>query len=395
MRTLSIATILFTLAGCAGPSKVDPAEFDCEMPADDGSSRHPRRALFARLLDELRDDQTAGAVLGLHDRDGTWFGAVGSAAMETKTPMKPCHRTRVMSISKTFTAATILRLAEEKKLSLDDTLKQWLPADLAKTIVHADTITVRDLLRHTSGLSDDLDTLAADFDWANAPYRRYSVAECERFMALVDKDQVPPGTRFVYSNRGYDLLGLYVVQKAAGGSLNDAMAREIFEPLRLTSTSAGAAANSPWTGAVPSYGQFLGDRTYLRMDDFLANNFQCRGAGDAVISNVYDLVTFADALLRQKSLLSAASLDAMMPAQHAYTPATTPPSNGYGLGLTVWQSAQGPLIGHSGGWPDQNAAFMFYLPESETTLVLWYNDEPRDRFVSVMRIIDALAGKYP
>ena len=102
----------------------------------------------------VRDTGIPGMQIEIATPQWTWNSAAGNASPVTGEPAKPGMRFLIASVSKTFTSVAVQKLAEEKKLSLDDPIAQWLPADLAKKIPNSGEITVRQLLDHTSGIAD-------------------------------------------------------------------------------------------------------------------------------------------------------------------------------------------------------------------------------------------------
>lgn len=368
MNRKLISCLAGALAACAGPKPFDPASIECQVPATDQSATHPHAAGYQAALEHLQTTAgLPGAVLGIRDQDGTWFGATGFADLESRTPMKTCHRTRAMSISKTFTAATVLKLADEGKLSLDDTIGRWLPANVARSLTYVDDITVRHLLQHTSGLQDPT---AIEFNVLNAPYQRMSREECVAAMTTVSSDQARPGRYFRYANPTIALLGLYVIPGASGTSTNAAMREAIMGPLDLAATSFADSPEEAPVGVVPAYGDFLNDGAIVRMDDYFRHwSSFCRPASGGVVTNAYDLMHFIDALARDKTLVSAASTEAML--QNSGQAGLF-----YGMGVDIQKSAHGVLLGHSGHAAWSYRTFAYYLPAKELTVVLWYNTGP-------------------
>ena len=362
---LGFALAASTACGPTASKPFDPATIACEIPAPDTSATHPRAAEYQAILDELRAEGLPGAVLGIRDKDGTWFGASGYADFESKTPMKTCHRTRVMSVTKAFTAATVLKLVEEGKLSLDDTIGRWLPPEVARKIVHVDSITVRQLLSHTSGLIGPTSDV---FDVVNGPYKPLNREQCLALLATIPSTQSPPGTVIRYADLNFNLLGLYVVPGASGTSMDAAMQQAVLRPLNLSATSFAESMTEPWTGTVPSYAAFMSDGVYIRTDEFMRGAAaNCRGAAaSGLISNAYDLMTFIDALYRQRTLLSPASVSAVRANYGS-------PGYSYGLGNDNWQMPQGLAVGHAGGQDLAYRTFAYHLPARDVTVVLWFN----------------------
>lgn len=390
--------------GCDGPEPFDPASIACENPANDPSASHPRGAQFQALLDQLRAQGLPGAVLAVKDKDGTWFGASGYAHLETKTLMKPCHSTRVMSLSKIFTAATVLKLVEQQKMSLDEPIAPWLPSGLATQLGHSDRITARQLLSHTSGLQDGPD--ADPFESVNDPYAHFSAEKCVAALSNFSPEQHEPGTVHRYCNHGYDLFGLHIVPNVAGASFGQVLTDNIVSPLGLGSTTFGDAINQKDPRAVPSYRDVLGDGVFVRTDDFVGDGFiKCRASSAGVVSNAYDLMTFADALFRKKTVLSQQSLEEMLPPRKNENPSQLPVYPYYGLGLYLSEFAQGPAIMHDGSAGYANRNFLLYLPERDAIVVFWFNSNTPPNMATDLdgqmtwgfleRVVDGVFGASP
>jgi D-alanyl-D-alanine carboxypeptidase len=187
---------------------------------------------------------------------GTWLGSAGVADVRSGTAMDPHARMRIESNSKTWLAAVILQLAEEGRLTLDDTVARWLP-DLLRS--HGDRITIRQLMHDTSGLIDDNDVFSAGPAGFDAYVARVGDAglraELRETAARVRANPaafVPalllvhlaawqplvaaPGTTYHHSNIGWNVAGLIAAE--AGGKPLAALYRErLFQPLGLLDTA--------------------------------------------------------------------------------------------------------------------------------------------------------------
>jgi D-alanyl-D-alanine carboxypeptidase len=161
-------------------------------------------------------------------KDGqiAYLHAYGNARLDPETPAKPEMRYSIGSISKQFTAAAILLLQEQGKLSLDDKVSKFIPG-----LTRADAVTVRQLLSHTSGYQDywpqdyvmpmmlqPIDARKILDTWARKP---------------LDFD---PGTKWQYSNTNYVIAGL-IVEKVSGEPLLQFLQQEIFTPLKMKSVA--------------------------------------------------------------------------------------------------------------------------------------------------------------
>ena len=173
--------------------------------------------------------RSPGCAVGV-TQDGTLAFAkgYGLADLADGTPLTPSTRFYVASLSKQFTAMSVVLLVEDGKLSLDDTVQKWIP----ELPSFGKKITLRQLLNHTSGLRDYM-TLLAVSGWPIDG----ELTE-RQFLELIHRQKTlnfAPGDEFLYSNTGYALLGI-VVKRASGESLRDFAANRIFRPLGMTNT---------------------------------------------------------------------------------------------------------------------------------------------------------------
>ncbi len=152
----------------------------------------------------------------------------GMADLEHDAPITPDTRFYLASVSKQFTAMAVVLLAQDHRLSLDDSLRKWVP----EVPSFATAITLRQLLHHTSGLRDYF-TLLAVTGWpSDGPLTE------QQFLSLVGRQKnlnFQPGDEYLYSNTGYALLAI-VVRRASGQSLREFADARIFKPLGMTET---------------------------------------------------------------------------------------------------------------------------------------------------------------
>jgi D-alanyl-D-alanine carboxypeptidase len=189
-----------------------------------------------------------GIVAEIKDGDRTWFGTAGVADLSTRAHRGPGEHVHTGSSGKAFTSAAVLTLEAEGRLSLDDTLEQWLPGALDANGYDGSKITIRHLLSNTSGL----------FATGIAPelserYATRSAMAKHRFDEFTTEDllrlavsQPPvgePGEHFAYANGGFYLAGA-IIEKVTGNSYADEVARTVVRPLGLTSTWVRPAADT-------------------------------------------------------------------------------------------------------------------------------------------------------
>jgi CubicO group peptidase (beta-lactamase class C family) len=199
------------------------------IPADLQLSFWTKVRLQSRL-DILRERYAIpGISVAIVMPDGSsWRGVSGLADVEAKRPVTPSTGFAIASVSKTFTSALILSLAEEGRINLDAPVRVYLPK-LKKV---GAKVTVRQLLNHTSGLRDYFFHASIDHALLSDPDRRWNATEALRY---VGKAYFKPGTGWHYSNTNYLVLGL--LAEAVGHRPLGAQIRARFlKPLALDGT---------------------------------------------------------------------------------------------------------------------------------------------------------------
>lgn len=187
-----------------------------------------RAAAIDSLLSKHLKPDAPGAVVIVTDHGTPLFRkAYGLANVPEKLALDPSMSLRVGSITKQFTAAAIMLLVEQGRLSLSDKIDKYLPEFSQKETA----ITIEHLLTHTSGIRN----YTALRGFGERMGSDVSVQEGIAFF----KDASPefaPGDRFAYSNSNYFLLGA-IIERITGMPYADFMARHVFEPLQLTHTT--------------------------------------------------------------------------------------------------------------------------------------------------------------
>jgi CubicO group peptidase (beta-lactamase class C family) len=199
-----------------------------------------------------------------HGNALVYSGASGVASIEAQTPLQTTDRFRIYSITKTFTATVVLQLVDEGTLTLDDTAAQWLDDPAVGRIPNVDTVTVSQLLRHTSGIydfADDDDSpfwedafLGPDADWTK-------VWTIEELLGYADgANHAPyfaPGEGTYYANTNYLLLGL-IIEQATGRPFRESLQSRILDPLSLADTFLAEGSAMP-DGMVDGYQALEGE----------------------------------------------------------------------------------------------------------------------------------------
>jgi CubicO group peptidase (beta-lactamase class C family) len=172
-----------------------------------------------------------GCALGISRRDTIVLErAWGSAQLEFGIPITPATKFEAGSVSKQFTAAAILRLAQQGKLSLDDDVRKYVP-EIPR---YDQVVTIRNLVHHTSGLRDwgAVMTIAG---WPRGT-RTYTHAHVLDILGRQRALNFVVGSEYLYSNSNYNLMAI-IAERVSGESLAAFTRREFFEPLGMTSTS--------------------------------------------------------------------------------------------------------------------------------------------------------------
>jgi D-alanyl-D-alanine carboxypeptidase len=318
------------------------------------------RAALQHIMDsEIHAARISGAVVEIATPAWTWNSAAGNASPITGEPAQPGMRFLSASVSKTFTSVAVQKLAEEKKLSLDDPIERWLPANLVEKIPDGRVITVRQLLDHTSGI--------ADYDEASIILREYQdpdvpvTYQAAMWQGINASPLYAPGTGYTYSNVNYILLTL-IIDNASGVPYEDYVTRNIFVPAGMNDTFIQETNHIP--GPHMTATQRGENGTYLDFSNLYVQ-FD-RGAGD-IVSTTADLNRF-HRVLREGKLISTSSLAAME------KPSPQSGREAYGLGYISGIDAPSNVTyrGHGGGYPG-SFTLWYYLPELDTYMTVNLN----------------------
>jgi len=312
-------------------------------------------ARFARLQTDRGVPGMAWGVV----RDGRLVHSGGAGTVRAQDPTTPTadHVFRIASMTKSFTAATVLHLRDEGRLRLDDPVAQYVPAlaEWRPYAADAAPVSIRDLLTMSAGL-------ATDDPWGDRQ-QDLPLDEFERLLAEGPSFALPPGVAFEYSNLGYGILGR-VITSAAGREYREAVRERLLDPLGLTATGY-------LEEGVPEDRLMHG---YLRSGDELIregrDGYGALASMGGIFSTVRDLATwvigFLDAFparsdpegghpLRRSSRREMQqghrTVGLLIPG-HAPDEPPTAHAGAYGFGLEVAPDLDlGTLIFHSGGYP--------------------------------------------
>ena len=274
----------------------------------------------------------------------------GNIHVNKDEPITDSTSFQLASTSKTFTAVAILRLVQENKLKLTDTLGKFFPG------LPYYGITVKMLLNHHSGLPNYL------YFIADSVWDKHQNVTNQDVLDLLFSLQPPavfePGSRFNYNNSNFVLLAL-IIEKLTGKSYADYMNSKFFKPLHMDHTFVFTAADS--ARATPSYNY----NNRLWQNDFLEMTY-----GDKnIYSTPRDLLKWDQALYTDQLINKQLKDSAFAP--YIFNRESLPAVHNYGLGFHLMLTPTGKkVIFHFGRWHGFNAAFSRLTDEKATIIIL-------------------------
>ena len=317
---------------------------------------------FESLFRDYSGNVPGASVVVVRNGNVVVRSAFGRADLEQQIAATADTHYRLASVTKQFTAAAILSLAERGKLSLDDSIRRWLPSLPA----YADAITIRQLLTHTSGLVDYEDAI---------PPGRTAQLNDDDVLQIVASQPAPyfePGSSWRYSNSGYVLLGI-IVARASGESFPQYLHDAIFDPLGMKTT----AMHVEGADVVPNrvYGYSREGDHWKRTDQSITSATLGDGG---IYTSVDDLVSWMRAL------------DAGRFAE-AFVPRTLTDKKNvqYGYGWRISEHNGRRIVWHTGesiGF--RNAIVRF--PDEHLSIVVLTNRNEAEPYLIALRVADSL-----
>lgn len=333
----------------------------------------------AQIDAAARQDVTSGRLAGAAVaimRDGrlVFEKGYGRANLELGVPVNTKTVFRIGSLTKQFTAAGVLLLAEQGKLKIDGKLSLYLPE-----FPRANEVTLRDLLNHTSGIHNFTEGPVIDRISTSGATVQRLVADIAGQSPLYDFE---PGTGWWYSNSNYALLGA-VIERVSGKSWGTFMKAEIFDKLGMADTSADKASDLV-TGRASGYSLIGGAAGKFRNADF--TDMSVPYAAGALRSTIADMARWNAALFGGK-LLKPQSLKEMLapgrlrngavnqtaiawPGGKASSPPPEFIPGYYAFGLDHHTENGRRIIGHDGSIAGFDAVMQTYVDEGLTVIVL-------------------------
>ena len=339
-----------------------------------GAQAQTVNARLDALVAPYREKNAPGMVAMLI-RDGrvAWQTAFGLADLDTRRAITPDTQFELGSMTKQFTAMAIMILADRGKLRFDDTLDRYCP----EFPPYARTVRIRDLLHHTAGLPDYealmVGKIGDDFFRSSKGPRaahEFTSAEVLQTLSRQPKLKFPPGSRFEYSNSGYEVLA-QIVERVSGRRYREFLRENIFGPLGMRDTLVLDERRQPGPRLALAYEKRNGhwdDVTYS------PENYEYGDGG--VESTAHDLFKWDQALQAGK-LVRRATLDL------AFTPGRTSDGtviethyfehpSAYGFGWFISSDHGARVQEHGGEWSGYRS-HIIRIPSRRLTAIVLTN----------------------
>ncbi len=297
----------------------------------------------------LKSRQTVGCAIVYAEKGKVVFAkGYGFANLEHQVKMRPDHLHELASVSKQFTSAAILQLAEVGKLQLDDPIRKFFP----EAGDAWGKVRIRHLLNHTGGLPDYLASVDPGDD----------VTRKQLIDSVKDKPlRFEPGSKFEYSNSGYMVLG-QIVEKVSTLDMGAYLKSKIFEPAGMK-TAVLNDTSTVFPNRADGYAVRAGK---VMREGYTSPSLSKTGDGQ-IMCSALDLAAW-DAALRGTKVLSAASLSRLSTKPGLNPEAEKAKYYGYGVGVVV--DGAKTVHQHGGGWMGTNTLFVRYLDDGKCVVIL-------------------------
>lgn len=340
------------------PKQLDKQEF-----------RRYHRELTAFFESKLINRGFNGGILVAKDGAIIYEKYAGFADLRKKDPLTDSTSLHIASSGKTMTAMAVLRLAQQSRLSLDDSIQKFFPG------LEYRGITVRHLLNHRSGLPNYVYFMSQAKEFRDSCITNNDVLQY--LYTKKPNRSYAPDRRFNYSNTNYVLLAL-IIERVSGQSFTTYMKQEVFEPLQMRNTH--VAEVTDLDSLCPSFQHNGG---------YWANDMMEGTAGDKnIYSTPRDLLKWDQALYTNQFLDQAMLDSAFQPNSNE-----RPSLHNYGLGWRMLNFPNGKkVIYHFGRWHGFNAAFARLIDEKVTVVIL--GNKYNSNIYRVARQVYDIFGDY-
>lgn len=324
---LTAGTILMSMTACNG--NIDNSQYSLSKIAlsDTENAWSNPEAKYAELLKTYGSNSCAGALAVATDKDLVYLYCEDDVEKDGTTPVSQNTVFDIASMSKVFTAVSILQLAEKGKLSIDDTLDKYFPAyETGKSI------TIYNLLHMNSGISDYLNNPDPFWNISGADAANKQLSEIyldkttdDEFLAALYQAplEFETGSKYEYSNTNYRLLAM-IIEQITGKKYCDYVKKNIFDKCGMTKTSSMEMGDLTYA---PRDFEELAEYGFCSEDGYPACPNNSRGDG-GIHSCLTDMVAFDRALFSGK-LLNEKSMEALLKEENDYCCGLKKQKDGY------------------------------------------------------------------
>lgn len=304
-------------------------------------------AIDSFIRSEMQRQRIPGVAVAVIHHGNVQARGYGLANVELQVPATTETIFQSGSLGKMFTATAVMLLVEDGKLSLADTITRFFPDGPASWR----SITVRNLLNHTSGIPD---YTTSEFD-----YRKALTEDQMARLAQALPVEFPAGSRWNYSNTGYALLG-FIIHKVSGKFYGDVLAERVFQPAGMKTARIISEAD-----IVPNRaGGYRLLRGQLKNQEWVAPELNTTADGSLYWS-LQDLIAW-EAVVKRRGILKPESWTQVLSPVRLVSGKTYP----YGMGWSIEERGGQPLHEHGGSWQGFKTQLSRFLGEDLTIIVL-------------------------
>ncbi|QPB84303.1 serine hydrolase [Pseudoalteromonas rubra] len=372
LSSFILSTACLALTGCGSDNTVTHTSNpkSAAMPVSLSETKETIRFDINTDYQSLLDQVAAAGLTGVSVYVATpgWSATYtsGLANQDTQVPLSPQHLFRIASNTKSFVATLTHLMAAQGQIDLDNSINTYLPDDITTRLPNTGTITVRHLLRHTSGLKDYLSVPQFWHKTKAEPNHDWQVTEMLSYV-YDEPAQFEVDSRFDYSNTNYLLLGI-ILDDLLGYDLAIAIRQQILEPLGMTETY--YYQREP-LGAELVHGYELEDGT---LKSYRHIKLGYRAADGGMVSTPKDLSRFFSAFGKTQAPFTAA-----IKAQMLNNLSTMDTTREYGAGIvrktehSTFSSLSGKVAYMHGGYNNGYISRSYYYPQEDVSISVFYN----------------------
>ncbi len=369
-----LLTIMLSLVFVSVTTAISPItyEINSDFKICEEELNLTKNSIEVKLQKIIEQRGIPGISLAINKKKKTNNYTAGYADVEGKAEMNDSHRMLLGSTGKSFFAALTLKLVEDGKISLDDKASKYLGnEDWFNKIANHESITIRSLLNHTSGVPEYVYSQTLWLNLKNEPNKKWTVADRMQFIA----DAPAPfevGKGWAYADANYIILGA-ALEKATQKDVYDLVDSYFLKPYGLSDTEPSINQNiknlaAGYTGNF--FANLFGEKVAELSKYNLNPQFEWTGGG--FVTNPEDLVTWITKLYNGKVLSKKSTMEMFSPVSRQSGQEDT---SGYGLGTEIFETRYGRAYGHTGFMPGFQT-FMAYFPDYNTSIAFQINIDP-------------------